>query len=232
MVRDSVDLEPVAYARVTVFADGAEAREAVSDRYGAFEVAGVRSGSGRIEVAGLGYELWTLDYTVLPPDPLRVLARRSPLELDPVVCRKDMDSSLCWLWTRYWSKPAHATFNVAAGEAPAPLQIPPEKPRSGSVRGWGVRPFPREPNTPPRRPVAGCSPADHRSPPVETAGLAGEPCVVTGGRSGRRCHRFGAGPPGLRDGLRPSLRRGRAPYGSGSQVGLRPSDPSRENKHL
>ena len=85
VVRDSVDLEPVAYARVTVFADGAEAREAVSDRYGAFVVGGVRSGSGRIEVAGLGYELWTLDYTVPPPDPLRVLARRSPLELDPVV---------------------------------------------------------------------------------------------------------------------------------------------------
>ncbi len=85
VVRDSVDLEPVAYARVTVFADGAEAREAVSDRYGAFVVAGVRSGSGRIEVAGLGYELWTLEYTVPPPDPLRVLARRSPLELEPVV---------------------------------------------------------------------------------------------------------------------------------------------------
>ena len=30
-------------------------------------------------------------------------------------------------------------------------------------------------------------------------------------RRGRRCHRFGAGPPGLRDGLRPSLRWGRAP---------------------
>ena len=28
---------------------------------------------------------------------------------------------------------------------------------------------------------------------------------------GRRCRRIGAGPPGLRDGLRPSLRRGRAP---------------------
>ena len=88
VVRDSVDLEPVAYARVTVFADGAEAREAVSDRYGAFEVAGVRSGSGRIEVAGLGYELWTLDYAVPPPDPLRVLVRRSSLELDPVVVER------------------------------------------------------------------------------------------------------------------------------------------------
>ena len=31
-------------------------------------------------------------------------------------------------------------------------------------------------------------------------------------RRGRRCRRIGAGPPGLRDGLRPSLRRGRAPF--------------------
>ena len=31
-------------------------------------------------------------------------------------------------------------------------------------------------------------------------------------KRGRCCHRFGAGPPGLRDGLRPSLRRGRAPF--------------------
>lgn len=85
VVRDSVDLEPVAYARVTVIAEGGEAREAVSDRYGAFVVAGVGSGPGRIEVAGLGYELWTLDYAVPPPDPLRVLVRRSPLELDAVV---------------------------------------------------------------------------------------------------------------------------------------------------
>ena len=85
VVRDSADLEPVAFARVTVVADDGEAREAVSDRYGAFVVAGVGTGSGRVEVAGLGYELWTLDYAVPPPDPLRVLVRRSPLELDPVV---------------------------------------------------------------------------------------------------------------------------------------------------
>ena len=84
-VRDSVDLEPVAFARVTVAVDGGEAREAVSDRYGTFVVAGVGAGPGRIEVAGLGYELWTHEYTVPPPNPLRVLVRRAPFELDPIV---------------------------------------------------------------------------------------------------------------------------------------------------
>ena len=53
-----------------------------------------------------------------------------------------------------------------------------------------------------------------RRPPitaVEAADFRGRVCVVTGGRCGRRC-RFGTGPPGLRDGLRPSLRRGRAHF--------------------
>ncbi len=85
VVRDSVDLEPVVGARVAVVADGGSAREAVSDRHGAFVVAGVGPGPGRIEVAGLGYEPWTLEYPALPPDPLRVLVRRAPLGLDSVV---------------------------------------------------------------------------------------------------------------------------------------------------
>ena len=45
-------------------------------------------------------------------------------------------------------------------------------------------------------------PPDHRpSRPSASGRVRG----VTGGRRGRRFHRFGAGPPGLRDGLCPSL---------------------------
>ncbi len=59
-----------------------------------------------------------------------------------------------------------------------------------------------------RRPVAGCSPTDHdhrRSRPSTSRMRLGRHRRLRG----RRCHRFGAGASSLRDGVRPSLRRGR-----------------------
>jgi len=78
-------------------------------------------------------------------------------------------------------------LNIAAGEGRLrPPSIPLENLRSGSVRGSGVLP----------------PPADHRRsrPSVSRVSLRRDRR-----RRGRRCHRSGAGPPGLRDGLRPSL---------------------------
>ena len=85
VVRDSVDLEPVAYARVTVAAAGAEALAAsgVSDRYGAFVVPGApEEGAVRVEVAAFGYALWTRSYDALPTDPVRVLLSPAPIALE------------------------------------------------------------------------------------------------------------------------------------------------------
>ena len=85
VVRDSVDLEPVAYARVTVAATGAEAAAAVgvSDRYGAFVVPGAPGeGAVRVEVAAFGYALWTRTYEALPTEPVRVLLGPAPIALE------------------------------------------------------------------------------------------------------------------------------------------------------
>ena len=60
VVRDSVDLEPIAYAQVTVTAIAGEAAAAagVSDRYGAFVVPGAPGDRPvRVEVAAFGYAL-------------------------------------------------------------------------------------------------------------------------------------------------------------------------------
>ena len=85
VVRDSLDLEPVAFARVTVAVAGGPAREAVSDRFGAFVVTGAGPGAARVEVRGLGYDAWKRQYAELPTAALRVLMRRSPLALDSIV---------------------------------------------------------------------------------------------------------------------------------------------------
>ena len=85
VVRDSVDLEPVAYARVTVAATGAEAAAAVgvSDRYGAFVVPGAPGeGAVRVEVAAFGYALWTRTYEALPTEPVRVLLGPAPIAVE------------------------------------------------------------------------------------------------------------------------------------------------------
>ena len=84
VVRDSVDLEPVADAQVTVTATAGEAAAAgVSDRYGAFVVPGAPGeGAVRVEVAAFGYALWTRTYEALPTQPVRVLLSPAPIALE------------------------------------------------------------------------------------------------------------------------------------------------------
>ena len=85
VVRDSVDLEPIAYAQVTVTAIAGEAAAAagVSDRYGAFVVPGAPGdGAVRVEVAAFGYALWTRTYEALPSEPIRVLLSAAPIGLE------------------------------------------------------------------------------------------------------------------------------------------------------
>ena len=91
VVRDSVDLEPVALARVTVTPAGGETVVAsgVSDRYGAFVVPGVpAAGPVRVEVRTLGYA-WTLTYDALPTAPIRALLGPAPIGLEGL----DVDGS-------------------------------------------------------------------------------------------------------------------------------------------
>ncbi len=87
MVRDSADLEPVAFARVAVIAENATIREAISDRHGAFVLAGVASGPGRIEVGAMGYQTWAFEYDSPPEEVLRVLLHPAPVTLDSLVVR-------------------------------------------------------------------------------------------------------------------------------------------------
>lgn len=88
VVRDSIDLEPIAFAEVTVTPVGDEAgvASASSDRFGAFVVPGVRAaGPVRVEVEAFGYGGWGRAYDVLPSDPLRVLLSPTPIRLEGVV---------------------------------------------------------------------------------------------------------------------------------------------------
>ena len=85
VVRDSVDLEPVAFALVTVAPSGGEAVAGygVSDRFGAFVVPAVR-GDGRVhvEVSAFGYAAWARTYEGVPSDPVRVLLSPAPIALE------------------------------------------------------------------------------------------------------------------------------------------------------
>ena len=95
VVRDSVDLEPIAFAEVTVTPAGAEAAtgSAVSDRYGGFVVRGVpAAGEVRIEVGAFGYSVWARTYEDIPSGPIRVLLSYAPLGLeglDVIAGRRD-----------------------------------------------------------------------------------------------------------------------------------------------
>lgn len=85
VVRDSVDLEPVAFARVSVAPSGDEsvAASGVSDRFGAFVVPVVRGNwRVRVEVSAFGYAAWTHTYEVAPSDPVRVLLSPAPIALE------------------------------------------------------------------------------------------------------------------------------------------------------
>ena len=85
VVRDSVDLEPVAFARVEVAGVGAGAAtaSAVADRFGAFVVGGVpAAGPVRVEVGAFGYAAWTRTYDAPPGQAIRVLLSPAPFGLE------------------------------------------------------------------------------------------------------------------------------------------------------
>ncbi len=87
VVRDSVDLEPVTFARVTVATVGGEtvAASGDSDRFGAFVLPGVTAaGPVRVEVGAFGYAAWTRTYDVPPSGPMRVLLRPAPIGLEGI----------------------------------------------------------------------------------------------------------------------------------------------------
>ena len=84
VVRDSVNLEPVAFAPVTVTPVGGDpgAVSGVSDRYGAFVLPAVpASVPVRIDVGTVGYS-WTRTYDVLPAEPIRALLSPIPIGLE------------------------------------------------------------------------------------------------------------------------------------------------------
>ncbi len=85
VVRDSVDLEPVAFARVSVTpaGEGAVDGSGVSDRFGAFVVPGVSAaGPLRVEVTAYGYSVWAHTYEAAPSGPVRVLLAPAPFGLE------------------------------------------------------------------------------------------------------------------------------------------------------
>lgn len=84
VVRDSVDLEPIAFAQVAVAATGQPVTASgVSDDHGAFVVPGVRAaGPLRVEVTAYGYKMWTQVYDEPPSDPIRVLLSPAPIGLE------------------------------------------------------------------------------------------------------------------------------------------------------
>ncbi|MCY3546111.1 MAG: TonB-dependent receptor [Gemmatimonadetes bacterium] len=84
VVRDSIDLEPVAFAQVSVVA-GDAAGAGSSDRFGAFVMPNIPSGqSFRLEVTAFGYEPWVRSYDRLPVEPVRVLLHPSPIALEGI----------------------------------------------------------------------------------------------------------------------------------------------------
>ena len=84
VVRDSLDLQPIVHAHITVAPVGGETavRSGISDRFGAFVVPGVSAdGPVRVEVRAFGYEVRTRSYTVGPAEPIRVLLSPAPVGL-------------------------------------------------------------------------------------------------------------------------------------------------------
>lgn len=87
VVRDSLDLQPVAFAQVTATAaaDGATSVRGVADQYGAFVLPGLPSSSEiRVVVRAVGHAPWQRSYGEVPRDPIRVLLDRAPIALQPL----------------------------------------------------------------------------------------------------------------------------------------------------
>ncbi len=83
VLQDSISLEPVAFARVTVTPLGGEAAGAgISDRFGAFVVPVVPdSVPVRVDAGAIGYA-WARTYDSLPASPLRALLSPAPIGLE------------------------------------------------------------------------------------------------------------------------------------------------------
>ena len=87
VVRDSVDLEPIAFAQVTVTPVGGEvvAGSGVSDRFGAFVVPGIAVGRpARVEVRAFGYAVWTRMYEAVPSNAVQVVLTPAPVILEGI----------------------------------------------------------------------------------------------------------------------------------------------------
>lgn len=84
VVRDSIDLEPVAFAQVSVVMGDAAATGS-SDRFGAFVIPDVQSSQRiRVEVTAFGYEPWLRSYDRIPVEPVRVLLQPAPIGLEGI----------------------------------------------------------------------------------------------------------------------------------------------------
>lgn len=84
VVRDSVDLQPVAFAQVTATAaaDAATTVRGVADQYGAFFLPGLPSSSEiQVVVQAPGHATWERSYGEVPSNPIRVLLERAPIAL-------------------------------------------------------------------------------------------------------------------------------------------------------
>ena len=86
VVRDSTDLEPVAFARVTVEIAEVPPRETVTDRFGAFAIAGLDVGGavGIVTVDAFGYAPWQMDVTQALDGELTILLRPQPIALEEI----------------------------------------------------------------------------------------------------------------------------------------------------
>ena len=86
VVRDSTDLEPVAFARVTVEFPDVPPTEAATDRFGAFSIAGldVDVGGGVLAVDAFGYAPWRMDLRQAPDGDLTILLRAQPFALEEI----------------------------------------------------------------------------------------------------------------------------------------------------
>lgn len=86
VVRDSTDLEPVAYAQVTVEMSGVRLKETVTDRFGAFVLTGVDAGAGRgiISVDAFGYAPWRMAAAEVPDGDLTILLGPQPIALEEI----------------------------------------------------------------------------------------------------------------------------------------------------
>ena len=86
VVRDSTDLEPVAFARVTVEIPEAPSREAFTDRFGAFAIAGLDPdpAAGTISVSAFGYAPWRMEVAQALDDELTILLRPQPIALEGI----------------------------------------------------------------------------------------------------------------------------------------------------